>query len=415
MQGQATLGFGGDYLIAQVGTLSAYLAGSHSAAGNGGLMLLGIDRLTPSWSFGARTQRTTAGFSQVGESAHHPLPSQDSSANLSYVMGANGSIGVAYISQIHHDQSDTRLLSANYGVGLGAGATFSVSALATLTGERNTRLAAMLTISLGSSVNMSASAQASRTSGEKNDNTQSDFTASVQRNLPSGTGYGYRLQTRNAQSTEGTLSLQSDVGTYTLDAFQDAHSTAVQLSASGGVALLGGNLFASRRIDQSFAVATVAGYPNVAVFTDNQSAGHTDAKGNALIARLRAYDRNAISIDQRDLPMDAEIGALTVIATPYFRSGVAVTFPIHRAHAATFTVVLEDGGALPAGAQLTLEGSSSQALLGSSGAVYAADLQASNVLRAQWKGQQCDFVVPYTPGDDPLPDLGTFICKGVRR
>jgi outer membrane usher protein len=151
------------------------------------------------------------------------------------------------------------------------------------------------------------------------------------------------------------------------------------------------------------------------VFTDNQPAGQTNARGNALIARLRAYDRNAISIDQRDLPMDAEIGALTVIATPYFRSGVAVTFPIHRAHPATFIVVLEDGGALPAGAQLTLEGSSSQALLGSSGAVYAGDLQASNVLRAQWKGQQCDFVVPYAPGDDPLPDLGTFICKGVRR
>jgi outer membrane usher protein len=134
-----------------------------------------------------------------------------------------------------------------------------------------------------------------------------------------------------------------------------------------------------------------------------------------LIARLRAYDRNAISIDQRDLPMDAEIGALTVIAIPYFRSGVAMTFPVHRVHAATFTVLLEDGGALPAASQLTLVGSSSQALLGSNGAVYAGDLQASNVLRAQWKGQQCDFVVTYTPGDDPLPDLGTFVCKGVRR
>jgi outer membrane usher protein len=237
----------------------------------------------------------------------------------------------------------------------------------------------------------------------------------VQRNLPSGSGYGYRLQTRNAQSTQGTLSLQNDVGTYTLDVLQDHSTTATQISASGGLAWLEGHVFASRRIDQSFAVATVAGYPNVQVLADNQPAGHTDANGNALIPRLRAYDVNVISVDQRDLPMDAEIDALSVNATPYFRSGAAVTFPIKHAHAATFTVVLDDGGALPTGAVLTIAGKSSSALLGTNGEVYTGDLQASNALRAQWHGQQCEFVVPYAPGDDPLPDLGTFVCKGVRR
>jgi outer membrane usher protein len=151
------------------------------------------------------------------------------------------------------------------------------------------------------------------------------------------------------------------------------------------------------------------------VLADNQLVGHTDANGNALIPRLRAYDRNIVSVDQRDLPMDAEIGALTVTATPYFRSGVAVKFPIQRVRAATFTVVLEDGGALPTGAVLTMVEPSGSALLGANGDVYAGDLQARNVLRAQWHGQQCDFVVPYAAGDDPLPDLGTFVCKGVQR
>jgi outer membrane usher protein len=412
MAGQATLGLGGDYLIARVGTVSAYLAGSHRATDSGGLLLLGIDRLTPFWSFGARTQKTTAGFAQVGDALHHALPSQVSSANLSCALGEMGSVGVAYISQIRHDQTDARILSLSYGVGVGGTATLSVSALANLTGEQNTRLVAMLSVPLGASVSVGASAQASRTHGG---NTLGDYTAMVQQNLPSGSGYGYRLQTRSPQSTQGALALQSDVGTYTLDAIQDHSATATQISASGGLALIGGRVFASRRIDQSFAVATVAGYPNVRVLADNQPAGHTDANGNALIPRLRAYDRNTISIDQRDLPMDAEIGALSVNATPYFRSGAAVTFPIQRAHAATFTVVLEDGDPLPAGAVLTMAGESSSALLGTSGEVYARDLHASNAMRVQWRGQQCEFVVPYASGDDPLPDLGTFVCKGVRR
>jgi outer membrane usher protein len=179
--------------------------------------------------------------------------------------------------------------------------------------------------------------------------------------------------------------------------------------------MLGGNVFASRRIDQSFAVVEVPGYPDVRVSTDNQLVGHTDPAGIALIPRLRAYDANAISIDQRDLPMDAEIGALTLLATPYFRSGMVVRFPVKRLHPSTFTVVLEDGGVLPIGAAVKLLGQTGNALLGSDGEVYVEDMGATNVLRAEWRGQQCEFDVPYTAGDDPLPDLGTFVCKGVQR
>ena len=272
----------------------------------------------------------------------------------------------------------------------------------------------MLSIPLGAAVSASTSAQLSRT---RDGLQHSAYAASVQRNLPGGSGYGYQLQARTGPAAEGTLSLQTNTATYSAGVFQDQSTTATQLSASGGVAMLGGRVFAGRRVDQSFAVVEVPGYANVRVMVDNQLAGRTGAEGRTLIPRLRAYDANAIAIDQRDLPMDAEIGALTMQARPYFRSGVKIQFPVKRAHAATLVVRLEDGDVLPQGATVRHLGLAQNALLGSDGEVYVTDMVAgsTNVLRVHWRGASCDFDVPYPATADPLPDLGTFVCKGIPR
>jgi outer membrane usher protein len=411
LAGQTTWGLGADYLVPQLGTLSSYLARSQSQVGAGSLALIGIDRMTSSWSFGARTQRTSRGFVQLGLSEPAAMPTRVSSANLSYVMGRRGTLGVAYVSEKSHQTDDVQIASVSYGVGVGQAATLSVAVLANLSGEKDLRLFAMLSIPLSASLSLGASAQASRSSSG---NGRGDFSATVQRNLPSGDGYGYRLQSRNG-GTEASLSLQNRLGTYTLDAAQNVGVTSIQLSATGGIAVLGGDIFMSRRIDQSFAVARVPGYADVRVLADNQAAGRTDAKGNALIPRLRAYDSNVISIDQRDLPMDAEIGALSVRAVPYFRSGVDVRFPIKRTQGATLTVLLEDGHPLPTGAVVRVIGQATDALLGSDGQVYVVNLESDNRVRAAWQGKHCEFDVAFAPGADPLPDLGNFTCKGITR
>jgi outer membrane usher protein len=284
--------------------------------------------------------------------------------------------------------------------------------LANLSGDRDTRINAILSIPLASSISMAVTADAVRHRDDKNN---TDFSAVVQRNLPAGDGYGYRFQTRSDHDSEASVALQNNVGTYTLEAARNDGESATRFNVSGGVALLNGDAFASRRIDQSFGVVRVPGFPGVRVLADNQAAGHTDANGNALLPRLRAYDRNAVSIDQRDLPMDTEIGALVVNATPYFRSGVDVRFPIRHANTATLTILLADGGALPLGATVQVVGQVARAVVGSDGGVYLANLQENNVLHVDWKNQNCEFEVPYAPGGDPLPDLGAYTCNGVSR
>jgi outer membrane usher protein len=411
LPGQTTWGLGADYLLPQLGTLSSHFARSQSRAGSGSLALIGFDRMTPTWSFGARTQRVSSGFVQMGMSEPAVMPTQDSSANLSYVMGRRGTLGLAYVSQSRHGEDDVQIASVSYGVGLGQAATLSVSMLANLSGEKNLRLYAMLSIPWSATLSMGVSAQAvSGSIGRQ----RGDYTASVQRNLPTGDGYGYRLLARN-DAAEASASLQNGLGTYTLDVAQNEGAIATRVSATGGMAVLGGDFFLSRRIDQSFAVARVPGYAGVRVLADNQAAGKTDVKGNALIPRLRAYDSNVISIDQRDLPMDAEIGALSMRAVPYFRSGVDVRFPIRRTQGATLTIVLADGRPLPSGAVVRVIGQAADALVGSDGVAYVVNLEPGNRMRADWHGQHCEFDLAFTPGADLLPDLGTFTCTGITR
>jgi len=188
-------------------------------------------------------------------------------------------------------------------------------------------------------------------------------------------------------------------------------------SASGGVAFLGGDAFLSRRITDSFALVHVPGYSDVSIYLENQLVRRTDANGKALIPGLRAYETNSVRIDQADLPLDAQVDAVELDAVPYFRSGLVLKFPVKRSRGALLTVVLENDEALPAGAQVEIIDMN---LLenelfptGMRGEVYLTGLEAKNQLRVTWKGQSCEFTLPFPDTTDPLPHLGTYTCVGV--
>jgi outer membrane usher protein len=411
LRDQATVGVGGDYLMPQVGTLSSYVATSHGRSRNGALLLLGIDRQARPWSLGARTQWTTRDFTQIGLLPGQLAPVRLSTFSLSHTAGAGGSIGFAYVLQHNRSQADARVATLSYSVFLGRIGSFSISAVRNLVGDVNTTVFALLSIPLNRSTTASFNPRFVRGGSAGSSH---DFTATLQRHLPLGEGYGYRLLSRSNGAKEASYSLQNNFGLYTVEAAHALGTTATRVSAAGGVAVLGGDAFLSRRIDQSFAVARIPDYPDVRILADNQLAGRTDSNGNALIPRLRAYDRNVISVDQRDVPLDAEIRALKIETVPYFRSGVDVTFPIKRSRGATFTIRLEDGKPLPVGASVRIVGKDETYAVGYDGEVYVVGLDPANRLRATWRGQSCEFELRFTASTDPLPDLGTFICKGVK-
>jgi outer membrane usher protein len=158
------------------------------------MMLMGIERQADPWSLGARAQWASSGFAQLGQTQALPPPILSSSVSLSYMAGAAGAFSVAYIGEHNRDRVDTRIATASYSVSLGSFGSFTLSALRNLTGEVGTSIFALLSIPLGASRSMSVSAQSVRAPGTE---TRTDFTTTLQSNLPMGEGYGYRLQTRS--------------------------------------------------------------------------------------------------------------------------------------------------------------------------------------------------------------------------
>jgi outer membrane usher protein len=161
-------------------------------------------------------------------------------------------------------------------------------------------------------------------------------------------------------------------------------------------------------------VVEIPDFPNVRIYADNQLMGRTDDNGEVLLPRLRAYEKNEISMEQADLPLDAKVGSLSMDAVPYFRSGTVVRFPITRAHDALLSITLDDGTPLPAGALVRIAGQDEDFPVGHDGVVYLTGLAANNRLRATWREQSCELTVPFPAKSEPLPDLGTYVCTGVR-
>ena len=402
--GQYTSGLNLVALVSSLGTVNASVAASASEAGNGRLWAVGFDRQASMFSFGARTQLADQRFRQLGDDPVLPRTRRLTTANVGISAGSGGSLGAFYLRQETPGQPRVELVNLNYSVGLGAYGALTLSGYKTLRGAPAQSLSMSWVMPLGEKINTSATHTVSRGG-------VSQTQLQAQRNLPAASGYGYRLQTGRNVPQQATLLLQNRVGNYALEAARFDGDTGLRASVSGGVAVLGGAAFASRRISDSFGVVQLPGMSDVDIYVDNQRTARTDQDGNALLPHLRAYDNNPVRVEQSQLRMDTTIQSLQMNAVPFARSGVVLRFPIRRSHGALMTLVSDDGAPLPPGALVNLEGQSEAFPVAMNGSVYITDLAAQNRLHAQGAGVDCRVTVAFTETDDPLPNLGKFVCK----
>jgi outer membrane usher protein len=408
LRDQQTLGVGAAYLLPAAGVLGASFAGSHTDRGTGGLLALTIERNGRHFGFGMNAQWASPDFTSLGLASGQSAPLRTLQEFVQVGFGSLGSVGLSSTRREYRDRAPVQLLSVQQNTRLGQLGYLSLSVLRILTGKPDTVATLFFSCSVGerTSMTLSTTSQA----GGLGTSLQ------VQKNLPAGNGIGYGI-TAGAGDTatrQASLALQSDIGTYSLEADAVSGSVATRISASGSVALLAGQVLAGRRINDSFAVAQVLDSPAVHLYSDNQPAGRTNESGYVLIPRLRPYQANVIGIDPADLPLDVAIDTTQMTAVPYAHSGVFVRFPLSRPHGALLSIVLETGEPLPAGAVIEHLGAPPELArfpTGMRGEAYVTGLDSLNRLRAKWDGRTCEFSVQYVQSEDPLPRLGPYICR----
>jgi outer membrane usher protein len=271
-----------------------------------------------------------------------------------------------------------------------------------------------LSVALGARSN--ASVSVARTDGETTTNVQ------VQRSLPLGEGLGYRLDGAAGaeDSAHGRLQYQSRFGR--IEAGRDVVNGVVgsSVNAAGGIVAIGGSLFASRPVEDGYAVIRVPGVKGVRGFLSNQEVGRTNKRGDLLIPNLLPYYANRLGIADQDVPLDHEIqGTEQAIAPPY-RGGALVLFESAQVQAVTGSVSLTSGDTVVVpefGDFIVVDGDHRfESPIGRGGVFYLENLRAgTHAATVRYLGASCTMSITVPSSKTPVVNLGRVRCASGAR
>lgn len=269
----------------------------------------------------------------------------------------------------------------------------------------------------GLSIFLGGSTAASITVDHRDGQTQT--VTEIDKTLPVGTGFGYRLTGAAADGGShvgsGLLQYQTDFGRYEMqfDPFQA--NVRPTVTAAGGLVYQGGALLATRPVQDSFALVQVPGVKNVRVYASNNEVGKTDANGDLLVPNLLPYYGNRLSIQDSDVPLNYEVQDVEKTIAPPHRGGALVVFPVHQIRTVTGTLSVRGAKRefVPAFGELTLtaRGTSVQSPLGRGGEFYFENIAAGtwDALIETHEGS-CRFRLKVPAGTDPVVKLGHMTC-----
>lgn len=388
------------------------LVGSTDHGRGGGLWFAGINYQGNRLSASLQAQGGSRHFRELGQDPTiEPTVQMQIAGNLSYYTENLGTFGLGFATIRHYDAVRVTTLSANYAMRVGRSGTLSAVASRALDGASGNSFG--LNFIMPIDQYRVASATFNAREG------QTDAYATVSGTPAPDSHVGWRVlagQLQNHAHAEGGLYYFGEHGDRTVDAVTTAQQSTVRLGANGGIVFTDGKLFASRKIDESFAVAEVPGYPDIGIGLGSNVLARTDKDGVALVPRLIPYNNNAVRIDPRELPVSAEIDTIEINAVPSYRSGVLVKFPVRGGRGALLTILLDDGGIAPAGATVHIAGDKEEFYVARRGEAYVTGLSDASHLVLKYHGAECRFDVKLPPPDrDVIPRVGPFRCHGVKR
>jgi outer membrane usher protein len=132
-----------------------------------------------------------------------------------------------------------------------------------------------------------------------------------------------------------------------------------------------------------------------------------------LVPYLRAFQSNRISIDPKNLAVDADVPATKAVVVPADRSAALLKFGVSLdAESAVVMLKSSDGRAIPVGSNARLRDADQDATVGYDGEVYLRGLHPSNILtveRAEQASCEASFDYHPTPGERVV--IKDVVCK----
>ena len=407
----ATVGLSGAApLSALSSVVEASVALSHSDhLSPGALLAASYSYSGKRWSGNAQWHWQNPNFRQLGSNPDR-LTQQSGAVQLNLPLGP-GTLSVNYLRDQAYAQALTRIVNLSYSQRLARDLFASFTLFKPLSPDAGTRLSLTLTLLLDAQHNASATANGG--AGPHS------LYAMVSQNTPRDEGLGYRLASLSggeAARQDASFTRNQSIGSFQAEVVRQQAAVSTRLGMQGGLALLDGDLYLSRRLDQSFAIVQVEGEPKIPIYLENQVVAHTNARGRAVVSQLRAYQENTISLDPLTLRIDTTVGSVSKTVVPRSQGGVRVDFEAHQARTVTLTVRLPDGTALPPWTPVKVIGAAKVFVTGLRGEVSVELPQrGSNRVRADLvEAPPCEFMadVPATAAN--LSFLEPMTCLPIQ-
>jgi len=322
-----------------------------------------------------------------------------------FAFDIKSSLSTSFIHLLDASGNLSQIITGTYSRSLPHNASLYATVFQDFGTKRNTGVFVGLTMPLSDSVSASAGASSGK----------GGATYSAEANKPLGPqpgSYGWRVRDVEGavRYREAAASYRSNYGTIQVGASQDRDNSRGLLELRGSIATMGGGVFLSNWIDDGFAVVK-AGASGLEVMHDNRPMGVTDSRGMLLVPTLRSYQKNKITIDPANLPVDADIERTREVVAPADRAGVLVNFKVRSdTTSALVTFVRPDGNLVPAGSAGRIEGGA-EFIVGYDGQDFIRDLAGSNSATIETANETCRAEFPFTPRRGEQVQISPVECR----
>ena len=203
---------------------------------------------------------------------------------------------------------------------------------------------------------------------------------------------------------------RSNYGKVEATALQSQSGFGGAVTAEGSIVAAGGGVFFGNRIDDAFVVVDT-GAPGVEVFRENRPVATTNSSGKAVVPSLNAYQSNKISIDPRELPLDASIAETQEVVVPPDRGGIVADFGIRTA-VQSAVVILKDSTGKPVQAGLRGKTENGKSfVVGYDGRAYIEGLDPNNNVTVALVDRECHAEFSYAPRQGGQTVIGPVVCQ----
>lgn len=244
--------------------------------------------------------------------------------------------------------------------------------------------------------------------------------ASVQKRLPTGTGWGMRAEA--AAELDGRVDIDTEVkyqnryAIYTAGYRNSADRESLTAQVAGGIGYIDGSVFISRPITDGFAKVKVGGVDDVRVQLFGNEMGRTNDRGEMIIPNLQSYLDNKVSIEPRDIPIDYSITETSKFVSPPFRSGSVVEFDVERTQGFVGRLYFtKEGAKTPveyAALKVSAKGRTLEGLVGRGGEFYIENIPpGSHRAWAEFGPYECGFDIIIPESEELMVDLGETECR----